>query len=143
MSKTMKFLIGLAAALLAASLWHGPAGQGEKLIAKMEAQARQYVALGKLPGISVRLERSPLARSGVLSGNADEIQREGLGSQYGLMDYARAVDGMARVRWDDQPAAWGLPLLAELLLLAAAAYLLGFGVGARLFGRRRRESFLD
>ena len=139
----MKFVIGLAIALAAAWLWHGPAGQGEKLVSRMEAQARQYIALGKLPGMTVRMERDPLARSAVLSGNADEIQREGLGSQYGIKDYARAVDGMARVRWDDEPARRGLPLLAELLILAAAAYLVGFGVGARLFGRRRRESFLD
>ena len=143
MSRSMKFLIGLAAALLAAWAWHGPAGQGERLISKLETQARQYVALGKLPGMRVRMERSPLARSAVLSGAADEIQREGLGSQYGIKDYAREVEGMARVRWEDEPARRGLPLLAELLILAALAYLIGFGIGARLFGRRRRESFLD
>lgn len=35
-----------------------------------------------------------------------------------------------------------MPLLAETLLLVAAAFLIGLGIGWLLFGRRRRESFL-
>ena len=36
-----------------------------------------------------------------------------------------------------------MPLLAETLILVAAAWLLGLGLGWLLFGRRRRRSFLD
>lgn len=36
-----------------------------------------------------------------------------------------------------------MPLLAETLILVAAAYLAGIGAGWLLFGRRRRTSFLD
>ena len=36
-----------------------------------------------------------------------------------------------------------MPLLAETLILVALAYLVGVGLGWRLFGRRRRTSFLD
>jgi len=36
-----------------------------------------------------------------------------------------------------------MPLLAETLILVAAAYLVGIGVGWLLFARRRRSSFLD
>lgn len=35
-----------------------------------------------------------------------------------------------------------MPLLAETLLLCAAAWLIGLAAGWLLFGRKRRESFL-
>lgn len=36
-----------------------------------------------------------------------------------------------------------MPLLAETLLLSAAAYLIGLALAWLLFGRRHRETFLD
>ena len=36
-----------------------------------------------------------------------------------------------------------MPLILETLLLSALFYLLGLGAGWLLFGRRRRQSFLD
>ena len=36
-----------------------------------------------------------------------------------------------------------MPLLAETLLLVALAWLIGVGLGWLLFGRRRRNSFID
>lgn len=36
-----------------------------------------------------------------------------------------------------------MPLLVETLLLVGPAYLVGVGLGWFLFGRRKRESFLD
>ena len=143
MTPLVKFLIGLAAALLAAWLWHGPTGGGERLVGALESQTRAYVAQARLPGISVRLDRDPLSRNATLSGTANDLQREGLGSQYGVKDYARAVAGIGKVRWDDEPESGGLPLIAETLILAALAYLIGFGLGRVFFGRRRRTSFLD
>ncbi len=143
MTGPVKFLIGLAAALLMGWLWHGPAGQGERLIGRLEAQAKEAVAVSRLPGASVRLERAPLARKAILSGTANDLQREGLGSQYGVKDYARAVPGIGAVRWDDEPDPFQLPLLAETLILVTLFYLAGFGLGALFFGRRRRTSFLD
>ena len=79
-----------------------------------------------------------------MSGSADAIQREGLGSDMGLSDYVRAVPGVAGVHWTDEPGGpGGLPLLVETWLLLAFAYALGLGLGALLFGRHRRRSFLD
>jgi hypothetical protein len=143
MTRPVKFLIGLVAALLMGWLWHGPGGQGAALIDGLEQQTKTAVAMAKLPGSSVRLEREPLRRAAVISGTADNIQREGLGSGWGVKDYARAIEGLNEVRWDDEPGPGGLPLLAETLILVAIAYLIGFGLGWLLFGRRRRESFLD
>ena len=36
-----------------------------------------------------------------------------------------------------------MPLIAEILILCAIAFLIGFGLGAWLIKRRRRISFLD
>jgi hypothetical protein len=143
MTGPVKFLIGLAAALLMGWLWHGPGGQGEKLIGGLEAQVKEAVAVAALPGASVRLERDPLARKAIVSGTANDLQREGLGSQYGVKDYARAIPGVGTVRWDDEPDPFQLPLLAETLILVTLFYLAGFGLGVLFFGRRRRTSFLD
>jgi hypothetical protein len=143
MTRPVKFLIGLVAALLMGWLWHGPAGQGEAMIGALEQQARASVAQAQLPGVTVALQRDPLSRAAILSGPANDLQREGLGSQWGVKDYVRNTEGISGVRWDDEPAAGGLPLLVETLILSALAYLIGFGLGWLFFGRRRRQSFLD
>lgn len=143
MPPLVKALIGLLLALAAAWAWHGPLGNGERLIAGLEAQARDGVAKAELPGITVRLSRDPLARVATLGGPANDLQREGLGSQKGVSDYVRDVEGIADVRWADSPAAGGrvIPLLVETLALAAFAYLVGLGLGWFLWGRRRSERF--
>lgn len=143
MPGAVKLLIGLALVLAAGWAWHGPLGQGRKLIDDLEAQARDGVARAELPGISVRLDRHPLSRNATLSGPANDLQREGLGSQMGVSDYVRAVEGIGAVRWADEPALErrALPLLAETLILAALAYVIGLGLGWLLWGRPRREGF--
>ena len=143
MNWPVKFLIGLAAALLAGWIWHGPAGKGEALVAGLETQATAAAAQSRLPGVGVEMKRDPLSRSVTLSGTANDLQREGLGSQWGVKDYVRAVEGVGNVRWEDEAEAGGLPLLAETLLLVALAYAIGFGLGALLFRRRHRTSYLD
>ena len=144
MGRLLRLLIGLAAVLLMGWIWHGPAGQGEAYVAKLEAGARSAIAPIGIAGVEVRLPRDPLRRSAVLSGPADDLQREGLGSEMGLNDYVRAVPGIAGVHWADQPGGpGGLPLLAETLLQLLLAYALGFGLGAIFFARPKRQSFLD
>jgi hypothetical protein len=143
MKASVKILIGLAAAMLMAWVWHGPGGQGEALVGGLERQANAAVANAGLPGISVSMVRGPIARTAIVNGAANDLQREGLGSQFGVKDYVRAVPGIAQVRWDDEPGGFRLPLLAETLIAVAIAYLAGLGLGALLFGRRKRESFLD
>ena len=139
----MKIVAGLLLALLLAWIWHGPAGQGEKLVGRIEADARNLVAQTNLPGIAVTAQRNPLSRNLVISGPANDLQREGLGSQNGVMDYARAAPNVGNVRWDDEKAGFSLPLLAETMIVAALAFLVGFGLATPLFNRRRKHSFLD
>ena len=103
MSPTVKFLIGLAAVILMGWIHHGPLGQGEALVTKLEAQARTAVAASEVPNVEVRLGRDPLSRVATLSGPADEFQREGMGGFPGLNERVAAVEGIARVEWANPP----------------------------------------
>lgn len=144
MSPAMKFTIGLAAAMLTGGTWHGPFGQGEILIDRLEREAAAAVAASEVPGIRVSLARRPLARAVTLDGPANDLQREGLGDQKGISDYVRDIDGIARVRWADEANAGGggLPLIAETLLLLAFAYLVGLGIGRLFWGRPEKHGYL-
>jgi hypothetical protein len=144
MPSVLKAIIGLLAAIAAAWAWHAPLGHGERLIDRLQSEAEAGIAKSELPGIKVSLSRDPLARAATLSGPANDLQREGLGSQKGVSDYVRDVEGMAVVRWADEPRSSGrriTPLLLETMFTAALAYFIGLGLGWLLWGRPRREGF--
>jgi hypothetical protein len=145
MSRKLKILIGLVAVLLMGWIWHGPMGHGAAFVNALEAEAKDVVAYAELRGVSVRLSHDPLARNATLSGRADDFQRHGMKDEPGITGRVGLIDGMGGVRWSDEPRrrGWALPLLVETELQLALAYALGFGLGAILFGRRRRHSFLD
>jgi hypothetical protein len=141
MSPALKLLIGLAAVVLMGWGQHSLLGQGEALIASLEAQARETVAKAEVAGTEVRLERNPLSRQATLSGPADAFQREGRGSLKGLNDRVLDVEGISSLRWADEPAKTAIPLFVELLLQLLAAYLLGIALARLFWGRRKREGF--
>ncbi|MDB5693822.1 MAG: hypothetical protein JWO81_2885, partial [Alphaproteobacteria bacterium] len=95
----VKLLVGIAAIMLLGWVWHGPAGRGEAFAAALDAQARAAIDPIGIAGIRVRMARDPIRRVAIMSGPADDIQREGLGSEMGLSDYVRAVPGVAGVHW--------------------------------------------
>jgi hypothetical protein len=105
MSPVLKFLIGLAAVLLMGWVYHGPLGNGEALIGRLEAQAQAAVDEGDVPGVAVRLKRDPLSRVAVLSGPANDYQREGMGQFPGLNDRVRGIEGISAIEWANPPAA--------------------------------------
>ena len=143
MTSAVKLLIGLAATILMGSAWHGPLGNGARLIDSIEGRAKAAVAAAELPGVDVRMDRDPLSRAATLSGPADDFQREGLGGQLGLTDIVAGTEGINSVRWADRAGGGGgMPLLAELLLLLFLAYLIGLGGARLLWGRPKRTSFL-
>jgi hypothetical protein len=143
MSRKVKFLIGLAAVMLLGWLYHGPLGNGERLVGQLEAQARTAVAGAEVPGVTVTLPRDPLARTAILSGPANDLQRNGMGSQKGLNGMVAEVEGISGVRWsDDGDGARVIPLLLETLATLLLAYLVGLALAWLLFGRKKRESYL-
>jgi hypothetical protein len=135
--RATRIIAGLLATLLAAWVWHGPAGRGEALVSSLEQQVRAKVAEAGVPGIRASLGRDPLSRNVTLSGVANDIQREAMGSARGINDHVREVEGIGRLAWaDERPAARAaLPLLAETMGLAALAYFIGVALGVLL--RRR------
>ncbi|HEX8366724.1 MAG TPA: hypothetical protein VF603_15705 [Allosphingosinicella sp.] len=144
MPRWAKLLIGLAAALVAGWLYYGPYGGGARFIDALQQRAELRLSLPEVRGVGVtaRMQREPLARLVTLSGPADPYQRDGMGSYPGINDRMRTIPGMGGIAWQGEEGDWVLPLLAEILLLAAAAWLIGLGIGWLLFGRRRRQSFL-
>ena len=143
MTPIVKFLIGLAAVVAMGWISHGPLGKGEEMLARIEAEAQAGVDATALP-IHVEMQRDPMARVAILSGQADEFQREGQGSLKGINDIVRETDGVSGFRWNDAPSSEGraMPLLLELLLPILAAYLAGIGIAWLFFGRPKRESYL-
>lgn len=139
MSRWLKLLIGLTAALAAGWVAHGPLGQGAAFTDQVEAQAKAVVRAADLPGVDVRLDRAPLSRQAILSGPANDFQREGLGNLPGLNQRVADVPGVSGISWD-RPGR-SVPLLAETLLLVALAWLIGVGIGW-LLARPKREHFL-
>jgi hypothetical protein len=103
MSPALKFLIGLAAVMLMGWIYHGPLGNGERLIDRLEGEARAAVAKSEVTGIEVRLGRDPLSRVATLSGPANDFQREGMGQFPGLNDRVMEIEGISRVEWANPP----------------------------------------
>lgn len=139
MSPWTKLSIGLVAALAMTWLAYGPFGRGGAYLDLVEARARAAIVAAELPAVRVHMVRSPLSRTAILSGPINDFQREGIGSLPGLDERVAAVRGVASVRWDE--GSGGVPLLAELLGLAALAYLIGIGIGWLIF-RPRHEGYL-
>jgi hypothetical protein len=104
MSPVVKFLIGLAAVLLMGWASHGPLGNGERLLASLEAQARTEIEASQVPGVEVRMQRNPMARVAILSGPANDFQREGMGQFPGINGRISAIEGIERIEWAGPPA---------------------------------------
>lgn len=103
MSRISKFLIGLAAALVVAVVAYWPVGMGAAFIDRLEAGANIMLARAEVPGVTVHMQRSPLARKALLTGPANQFQREGMGSLPGINQRVLAVPGMSRVEWTNPP----------------------------------------
>jgi hypothetical protein len=84
---------GAVAALAAAALWSGPLGAGNRLTSRIERAARATLDHLEMTQVDARLDRNPLRRRLVLSGQADDFQR---GQLVQIMDDIYGVHG---VRW--------------------------------------------
>lgn len=156
-SRSVKILIGLAVALLVGWIGHGPLGRGAAYVDTLEVGARAAVARSEVKGISVQMNREPLARVAILAGTDDPFLRCGSASFIrgnrdcsmarretdvpGINDRVAAVPGMAGLRWE--PRGRVVPLLVETLGLTLLAWLVGLALGWLIFRpRRKREGYL-
>ena len=90
---------GIAASLLAALIWHGPLGAGQRFAGRIEADARTVIQNFEMEGVNARLDRSPLRRRLILSGPSDEFQ------QGELARIMNELPGVSDVRWANPPTA--------------------------------------
>jgi hypothetical protein len=127
--RTVALAIGVAAAIAAAALWHGPLGAADQFSARIERGARQALDYYEMTKVTARLQRAPLSRRLILTGPADDFQHSELVRLLGQLP------GVNSVSWSNSRA--GLPLIAESALLAIVGFLLGLGL-AYLYELHRR-----
>lgn len=94
MKRNYLLLIGIAATLGVAALYHWPMGAAAELEAKIERAARAELDRNEMVQVQARLEERPLSRTLILSGPADDFQRSELVRVMG------EIPGVAAVEWD-------------------------------------------
>lgn len=94
MNRAGIFFGGLAMAIGATALWHGPLGTGEKLATQIEANTRAQLDYDEMTQVQAKTERYPLTRIVHLSGPADNFQRGE------IVRRMEALPGVGEARWD-------------------------------------------
>lgn len=122
---------GAVAMVLAALLWHGPMGGGDRLAATVERYARQTVVYYEVPQVQARLQRGPLSRHMLLSGDADAFQRRELARMMS------EIPGVASAGWGGRGE---LPLFLEAAVVGLIAFLLGALLAYGASVRRRHNA---
>lgn len=88
------FILGATATLGAVAVYHGPMGKADEFAGAIEQVARAELDRQEMVQIDAKFERGPLRRTLVLSGPADDFQREE------LPKIIAKVRGVEAVRWD-------------------------------------------
>lgn len=101
MRTSVKLAIGLVVALAAGWVSHGPLGRGEAFVNGLQVEADDVLRKAEVPGVTARFSRDPLDREVILSGTADQFQREGQGQFPGLNDRVADIPGVSGFRWDE------------------------------------------
>ena len=137
MNRNRALAIGVAATIAAASMWHGPGGAGERFAGTIERTMRATLDHYEMQPVAARLQRGPLARRLLLDGPADAFQRAEIAR------IALEVPGVGSAHWSgprSPPRA--LPLIAEIMLMALAAFAIGVVLAyIAALRRRAREAF--
>lgn len=94
-----KLLIGLAATMLSAWLFHGPAGYGQRTIDRLNAQVQPIVARQELSTVTASFARDPLARDLHFSGKANDFQRR----RFVEIIQEAEVRGLRSIAWSSPP----------------------------------------
>ena len=98
MSPLLKIVIGLAATVLSAWLFHGPGGFGQRVIDRLNAQVQPVVAKQELSTVTARFP-SPLSRDLRFSGEANSFQRQ----RFIEIIQDQEIRGLRSVGWE-QPS---------------------------------------
>ena len=94
MNRRNGILLGLAATIMWAELYHGLLGGADRFETAVEGRTRRILDAYELPVIQARLDEKPLQRRLILLGPADDFQRRA------LVDVLGRTPGVNEVRWD-------------------------------------------
>ena len=159
MSRWLKLLIGLVFTLAVVWLSYGPLGRGAAYADLLQSRAEFVLRGGEVPNVQARIARSPISRTVILCGPANDFQRGGLNDYPGLDGRMLLIGGISRVVWDPPAptpravtppcrpggpgqAGGGIPLLVELFGLSILFWLVGLGLGWMLRRRPPRKGYL-
>jgi uncharacterized integral membrane protein len=125
---------GIVAAIVAASLWHGPLGAAHRFTATIERQSREALDHYEMSKVSAHLHRAPLTRQLVFTdpGGLTDFQHSE------LVRLFSQLPGVHVASWSEQ-SQW-LPLIVEAALTAISGFLLGLLVAYLVELRRRHNS---
>ena len=93
MTRNQALMLGIAAVLAETALWHAPLGAADRLSERIEAAANAELKHLEMTAVTARVDRSPLRRRIVLSGQADDFQHRELVRIIG------ELPGVSGVRW--------------------------------------------
>ena len=120
---------GVAASILLAALWHGPMGGADRFEARVEGNIQRILVYFEMTRVTGHLHRNPLTRRVLLSGPADDFQRQGLAG------YVNQIPGVSDTRWSSDGG--GTPLILEGLAIALLGFLFGLLLAYLVELRRR------
>jgi hypothetical protein len=124
--------VGATLSIVAATLWHGPLGAGDRLAARVERSAREVLAANYAPnGVNVQIHHRPLTRQLILSGPSNDFQ------QAEAARLLRQIPGVSDATWT--PSA-GIPLIIEASIAALLGFLFGLLLAYLAELRRRYNS---
>lgn len=127
--RLIALIIGTAAAIVAAALWHGPLGAADRFTAQVEARARQVLIDNNAPaGMAAHIHRGPLTRQLIVSGPGNDFQQAESARLLGQ------IPGVSNASWTPSS---GTPLIVEGIAAALLGFLFGL-VLAYLVELRRR-----
>jgi hypothetical protein len=124
--------IAAAAALAAASLWHGPMGAADRIATTIERDVQATLTYYEMTAVDARLQRGPLTRKLALKGPADDFQR------VELVRVLNTLPGVTGATWSAQSR--GLPLIVEAALAALGGFLAGLVIAYLVELRRRHNA---
>jgi len=132
--RIIAFVAGAAAAIALTALWHGPLGAGDRLATTLQTNVRNLLVAFEVPQFRSEVERNPIRRTILLSGPADDFQRQL------TVQVLNDTPGVAAARWTGTSGGSSLPVLAEVTLASLVAFGLGLLLSYLLELRRRSRA---
>jgi len=120
---------GVAASILLAALWNGPLGGADRFETTVQADIQKTLAYYEMTRVTGHLHGNPLTRRVLLSGPADDFQRQG------LVGFMNQIPGVSGTSWSSDGG--GTPLIAEGFAIALLGFLFGLLLAYLVELRRR------